>query len=41
MPGLSSNKMWRITHKDTVADLVKKSRDLEKIVLSRAVEKHI
>jgi formyltetrahydrofolate deformylase len=30
-----------ITHKDTVADLVKKGRDLEKIVLSRAVEKHI
>ena len=31
----------RITHKDTVADLVKKGRDLEKIVLSRAVEKQI
>jgi formyltetrahydrofolate deformylase len=31
----------RITHKDTIADLVKKGRDLEKIVLSRAVEKHI
>lgn len=31
----------RITHKDTVKDLVKKGRDLEKIVLSRAVEKHI
>ena len=31
----------RITHRDTVADLVKKGRDLEKIVLSRAVEKHI
>lgn len=31
----------RITHKDTVDDLVKKGRDLEKIVLSRAVEKHI
>ena len=30
-----------ITHKDTVEDLVKKGRDLEKIVLSRAVEKHI
>ena len=30
----------RITHKDTVNDLVKKGRDLEKIVLSRAVEKH-
>ena len=31
----------RITHKDTVTDLVKKGRDLEKIVLSRAVEKQI
>lgn len=31
----------RITHKDTIEDLVKKGRDLEKIVLSRAVEKHI
>lgn len=31
----------RITHKDTVDDLVKKGRDLEKIVLARAVEKHV
>lgn len=31
----------RITHKDTIADLVHKGRDLEKIILSRAVEKHI
>lgn len=31
----------RITHKDTIEELVKKGRDLEKIVLSRAVEKHI
>ncbi|MCM1109830.1 MAG: formyltetrahydrofolate deformylase [Clostridium sp.] len=31
----------RISHKDSVADLVKKGRDLEKIVLSRAVGKHI
>ncbi len=31
----------RITHKDTVEDLVAKGRDLEKIVLSRAVQKHI
>lgn len=30
-----------ISHKDTVQELVKKGRDLEKIVLSRAVEKHI
>lgn len=31
----------RITHKDTVEDLVGKGKDLEKIVLSRAVKKHI
>ena len=31
----------RITHKDTVQDLVSKGKDLEKIVLSRAVLKHI
>lgn len=31
----------RISHKDTIPDLIKKGRDLEKIVLSRAVEKHI
>ena len=31
----------RISHKDTVANLVHKGQDLEKIVLSRAVEKHI
>ena len=31
----------RITHKDTVQDLVIKGKDLEKIVLSRAVQKHI
>lgn len=31
----------RITHKDTVEDLVSKGKDLEKIVLSRAVHKHI
>jgi len=30
-----------ISHKDTVAELIKKGRDLEKIVLSHAVEKHI
>lgn len=30
-----------ISHKDTVGELVKKGRDLEKIVLSHAVEKHI
>ena len=31
----------RISHKNTVKDLVHKGQDLEKIVLSRAVEKHI
>jgi len=31
----------RITHKDTPEDLVNKGKDLEKIVLSRAVQKHI
>ncbi len=31
----------RITHKDTLDDLVNKGKDLEKIVLSRAVQKHI
>ena len=31
----------RITHKDVIADLVNKGKDLEKIVLSRAVQKHI
>lgn len=31
----------RITHRDSVADLVNKGKDLEKIVLSRAVQKHI
>ncbi len=31
----------RISHKNTVQDLIHKGQDLEKIVLSRAVEKHI
>ncbi|MDL2208889.1 formyltetrahydrofolate deformylase [Parabacteroides sp. OttesenSCG-928-O15] len=31
----------RITHRDSVTDLVNKGKDLEKIVLSRAVQKHI
>ena len=31
----------RISHKDSVQELIRKGRDLEKIVLSRAVEKHI
>lgn len=31
----------RITHKDTVENLIRKGQDLEKVVLSNAVEKHI
>ena len=31
----------RISHKDTVSDLIRRGQDLEKIVLSRAVDKHI
>ena len=31
----------RISHKDTIENLIAKGRDLEKIVLSRAVGKHI
>lgn len=31
----------RITHKDSIEDLVRKGRDLEKIVLSHAIEYHI
>jgi formyltetrahydrofolate deformylase len=31
----------RISHRDTIEDLVQKGRDLEKVVLSRAVRWHI
>ncbi|MDH6358301.1 formyltetrahydrofolate deformylase [Parabacteroides sp. PF5-9] len=31
----------RITHKDSTSELINKGKDLEKIVLSRAVQKHI
>ena len=31
----------RITHKDSLDDLVKKGRDVERVVLSRAVRWHI
>ncbi len=31
----------RISHKDSIEDLINKGKDLEKIVLSRAVQKHI
>ena len=37
----STQDVVRITHKDTPESLVLKGRDLEKIVLSRAVKKHI
>jgi formyltetrahydrofolate deformylase len=30
-----------ITHRDTVADMVRKGRDLERIVLARAVRAHV
>ena len=33
--------VMRVSHKDTPASLVLKGKDLEKIVLSRAVKKHI
>jgi formyltetrahydrofolate deformylase len=31
----------RISHRDTVDDLIRKGRDLEKVVLSRAVRWHV
>jgi len=31
----------RVSHQDEVADLVRKGRDLEKIVLARAIDKHL
>jgi formyltetrahydrofolate deformylase len=31
----------RVTHRDTVDDLIRKGRDLEKVVLSRAVRLHV
>jgi formyltetrahydrofolate deformylase len=31
----------RISHRDTVEDLIQRGRDLEKVVLSRAVRWHI
>jgi formyltetrahydrofolate deformylase len=31
----------RITHRDSIEDIINKGKDLEKIVLSRAVQKHI
>ena len=33
--------MTRISHRDQVADLVARGRDLERIVLSRAVRWHL
>ena len=31
----------RVSHRDTVDDLIRKGRDLEKVVLSRAVRAHV
>lgn len=31
----------RVSHRDSVADMVRKGRDLEKLVLSRAVKRHL
>jgi formyltetrahydrofolate deformylase len=31
----------RVSHRDAVADLVRKGRDLEKVVLARAVNLHL
>jgi len=31
----------RVSHRDTVEDLIRKGRDLEKVVLSRAVRLHV
>jgi len=31
----------RVTHRDSVADLIRKGRDLEKVVLARAVDLHL
>src|SRR6266699_3567350 len=31
----------RVSHRDTVEDLIRKGRDLEKVVLSRAVRWHV
>jgi len=31
----------RVTHRDSVADLVRKGRDLEKMVLAQAVRWHL
>ena len=38
---INEQDVVRITHKDSIEDLVNKGKDLEKIVLSRAVQKHI
>jgi len=31
----------RVTHRDSIADLIRKGRDLEKLVLARAVWLHL
>ncbi len=31
----------RVSHRDSVADLIRKGKDLEKVVLARAVDLHL
>ena len=31
----------RVSHRDSVSDLIRKGRDLEKIVLARALSRHV
>ena len=33
--------VMRVTHRDSVEDLIRKGRDLERVVLSRAVRHHL
>ena len=33
--------VMRVSHRDSLADLLEKGRDLEKVVLSRAVRRHL
>lgn len=38
---LSMQDITRITHRDSVQDMVRKGRDLERLVLARAVRWHL
>ena len=33
--------MIRVSHRDSVQDLIRKGKDLERIVLARAIRKHL